>query len=325
MKPLACYGTRSGTGFKHRLARPRLPRAARRLWVAHLWETLPKTWSAALRSASACEHWSVHVCATFEIQRLSSGGGGVASAVSSGRRIAAWIRAVKRPKEDLGSDCNAALYRAFETSSFEAQGLPRGTVPSPCILECEGNTAAGAARIEDVLPPKNSSIRFHRLGAAREARRAGAVKGEARKFKMELKVRRNTLRMLADGTYVMTSWCEEYGGAPVTWVSQSSDRPPLIVALKKDTDTFRSITGCGHAVLDGVDGQKNRPLHQNEPIVISKNKPSHFTCRVERMLDDVGNHAVVILEASNEPTGAESREPDCAFPIAEPPGEQNRK
>jgi flavin reductase (DIM6/NTAB) family NADH-FMN oxidoreductase RutF len=56
---------------------------------------------------------------------------------------------------------------------------------------------------------------------------------------MDAKVRQKTLRLLSNGVYVLTSRSEErYGAATVTWVSQVSFKPPLIVMMK----------GVGHGV-----------------------------------------------------------------------------
>ncbi len=68
---------------------------------------------------------------------------------------------------------------------------------------------------------------------------------------MDVKSRRDTLRMFTNGVYVMTSRCaDRYGGATVTWVSQASFRPPLIMAvIRKDSNVFRCVSESGLAAI----------------------------------------------------------------------------
>ena len=48
---------------------------------------------------------------------------------------------------------------------------------------------------------------------------------------MDVQARKKTLRMLSNGVYVLTSRsAESFGAATVTWVSQASFTPPLIMA-----------------------------------------------------------------------------------------------
>lgn len=51
---------------------------------------------------------------------------------------------------------------------------------------------------------------------------------------MNPKIKRKTLRMLSNGMYVITSSSgERYGAATVTWVSQASFKPPLVMAADR--------------------------------------------------------------------------------------------
>ena len=68
---------------------------------------------------------------------------------------------------------------------------------------------------------------------------------------MDVKSRRDTLRMFTNSVYVMTSrTADRYGGATVTWVSQASFRPPLLmVAIRKDSNVFRCVSESGLAAI----------------------------------------------------------------------------
>src|SRR5438034_7222838 len=68
---------------------------------------------------------------------------------------------------------------------------------------------------------------------------------------MDAKVRQKTLRMLSNGVYVLTSRSEHrYGAATVTWVSQASFRPPLIMAaVRRESNVFECLAESRSAVL----------------------------------------------------------------------------
>src|SRR5207344_1796351 len=134
------------------------------------------------------------------------------------------------------------------------------------------------------------------------------------------------LRMLSNGVYVLTSRSEDrYGAATVTWVSQVSFRPPLIMAaVRRDSNVFKCLAESGVAALHIVgDGQQETarkfffPTRANcttingEPFADGKtaapilvNLPAHVECQVERVVDPDGDHALVILRVVE----AESRE-----------------
>ena len=74
---------------------------------------------------------------------------------------------------------------------------------------------------------------------------------------MEAKVRQKTLRMLSNGVYVLTSRSEDrYGAATVSWVSQVSFKPPLIMAaVRRESNVFKCLAesriAAPHIVADG--------------------------------------------------------------------------
>ncbi len=68
---------------------------------------------------------------------------------------------------------------------------------------------------------------------------------------MDAQTRKKTLRMLSNGVYVLTSRSENrYGAATVTWVSQASFKPPLIMAaVRRESNVFRCLEESRIAVL----------------------------------------------------------------------------
>lgn len=154
---------------------------------------------------------------------------------------------------------------------------------------------------------------------------------------MELLTRRKTLRLLSNGLYIITSRVgDDYGAATVTWVSQASFKPPCIMAaIRLDSNVFKCISRGGPAAIHilsldqrdiaqkfffptkAVDGHIN-----DEPFTsgmtgapILPNAPAHVECRVVRIIDDVGDHAVVILEVVE----AECRDGVRPLTVAESP------
>src|SRR5438445_1598598 len=60
---------------------------------------------------------------------------------------------------------------------------------------------------------------------------------------MDPQVRKKTLRMFSNGVYIITSSSgDRYGGATITWVSQASFTPPLVMAaIRKESNVFRCM------------------------------------------------------------------------------------
>jgi flavin reductase (DIM6/NTAB) family NADH-FMN oxidoreductase RutF len=154
---------------------------------------------------------------------------------------------------------------------------------------------------------------------------------------MELVTRKKTLRLLSNGMYVITSRCgDQYGAATVTWLSQASFKPPLIMAAIRTSSTvFQCLSGGGFAAIH-VLGVHQKDIAQRfffptrtdgsringEPfsegvtgVPVLPNTPAHVECRVVRILSDVGDHAVVIFEVLE----AECRDLVQPLTIAESP------
>ena len=130
--------------------------------------------------------------------------------------------------------------------------------------------------------------------------------------------RRKTLRMLSNGLYIMTSRSgDHFGAATVTWVSQASFRPPLIMAaVRPDSNVFACLRESGFVALHilgsgqedmarrffeptragdgGINGEPFQDGATTAPIL--RNAPAYVECRVRKILDDLGDHALVVLE-----------------------------
>lgn len=156
---------------------------------------------------------------------------------------------------------------------------------------------------------------------------------------MDAKTRQKTLRMLSNGVYVLTSRSEDrYGAATVSWVSQASFKPPLImVAVRRDSNVFKCLAESRNAVLHIVGDEQQEIARRfffptraasgtinGEPFADGKtaapvlhNLPAHAECRLEQVVDTDGDHAVVILRVVE----AECREPVRPLTMAQTPWE----
>lgn len=154
---------------------------------------------------------------------------------------------------------------------------------------------------------------------------------------MDAKARQKTLRMLSNGVYVLTSRsADRYGAATVSWVTQVSFKPPLIMAaVQRDSNVFQCLAQSQIAALHIV-GERQQELARRfffptrsqdgtingEPFAegttrapILASLPAHIECRVERIVDTDGDHALVILRAVE----AECRAPVRPLTIADTP------
>jgi flavin reductase (DIM6/NTAB) family NADH-FMN oxidoreductase RutF len=135
---------------------------------------------------------------------------------------------------------------------------------------------------------------------------------------MDRKAKKQVLQMLHNGMFVMTTRSGERScAATVTWVSQASFRPPLIMAaVRKNSRVYRCLAQSQIAVLnilaqeqlalarkfflhtpgrDGAfDGERFTDGVTSAPVLQSA--PAYVECKVCRIVDNVGDHAVVIME-----------------------------
>src|ERR1700722_9681506 len=69
---------------------------------------------------------------------------------------------------------------------------------------------------------------------------------------MDPKTKKKTLRLLTNGMYVLTSRGDddELAAATITWVSQASFKPPLLmVAVRQESNVFRCLRQSRVAAL----------------------------------------------------------------------------
>ena len=136
--------------------------------------------------------------------------------------------------------------------------------------------------------------------------------------RMDPEIKKKTLRLLTNGVYVLTSrGHDRLGVATVTWVSQASFKPPLVmVAVRKESNVFRCLSESRVAALHvlGRDQEhiarkffspvkpEDAPL-RDEPFFegktsapILKNLRAYVECKVVDLIAEHGDHAVVILQ-----------------------------
>jgi len=156
---------------------------------------------------------------------------------------------------------------------------------------------------------------------------------------MDPNVRKRTLRLLSNGVYIITSrWGDRFGAATVTWVSQASFKPPLLMAaIRKESSAFRCMSQSQVAALHIV-GSRQCALAQKffaptlaglglingEPFTdgetaapILENAPAYLECRIRQIIEDGGDHDIVVMEVVN----ARWREPLEPLTIAQSPWE----
>jgi flavin reductase (DIM6/NTAB) family NADH-FMN oxidoreductase RutF len=154
---------------------------------------------------------------------------------------------------------------------------------------------------------------------------------------VDTRIRQKTLRLLSNGVYVLTSRCaERYGAATVTWVSQASFKPPLIMAaVRRQSNVFKCMVESRVAALHIVEECQQHIAHKfffatdavagtinGEPFAegrtaapILANLPAHIECQVDAVFDTDGDHAIVVLRVVE----AECREPVRPLTIAQTP------
>ncbi len=135
---------------------------------------------------------------------------------------------------------------------------------------------------------------------------------------MDATIKRKTLRLLSNGVYILTSRCgDQLGAATVTWISQASFRPPLLMAaLRNESNVYRCLAASRVAALHIV-GSHQKSIAQKffsptrdaqgelngEPFSdgatsapILENLPDYLECKVIDIRENPGDHAIVLLE-----------------------------
>jgi flavin reductase (DIM6/NTAB) family NADH-FMN oxidoreductase RutF len=135
---------------------------------------------------------------------------------------------------------------------------------------------------------------------------------------MDAQAKQKNLRLLTNGIYVLTSrHGDRYGAATVTWVSQVSFKPPLLMAaLRKDGSVLSCLVPSGFSVLHIV-GSEQQEIAQKffsatkesngflngEPFQegktsapVLKNFKAYLECKLVEISEEYGDHAIAILE-----------------------------
>jgi len=133
---------------------------------------------------------------------------------------------------------------------------------------------------------------------------------------MDPKLRKEVLRKLHYGVYVLTAKKDEdYAGALVTWVSQASFEPPLVMlALRKDSKAYELVKETGRAAVHILaEGQKElaadffkatqvegntmngHPFRLEEGLPVLEEIPWYFLIEAREWAKG-GDHGVVVAE-----------------------------
>jgi flavin reductase (DIM6/NTAB) family NADH-FMN oxidoreductase RutF len=139
-----------------------------------------------------------------------------------------------------------------------------------------------------------------------------------RDIHIDLGAKRQALQMLHNGMFVMTAGSgSRHYAATVTWVTQASFKPLLIMtALRKSSRLFECLSESKTAALNILtEGQVElarkffvhapgrNGTFDGEPynhgitaVPVLEEAAACVECRVSRIVNDVGDHAIVIME-----------------------------
>lgn len=149
--------------------------------------------------------------------------------------------------------------------------------------------------------------------------------------------KKRALRLLSNGVYVLTSRdSDRYGAATVTWVSQASFKPSLVMAaVRRESNVLKCMSESRIAALHILSRDQEKLASKffsptragdgslnDEPVTddatsapILKNSPAYLICRVRQIIEGEGDHAVVIMEVID----AECREEVQPLTVADSP------
>jgi flavin reductase (DIM6/NTAB) family NADH-FMN oxidoreductase RutF len=135
---------------------------------------------------------------------------------------------------------------------------------------------------------------------------------------MDAPDKREALRTLSNGLYIVTSSSGEcYGAAVVAWLSQVSFEPPLVMAaIRKKSKLLECLLQSGVAAIHVLSAEQEDiaqkffaptkiavGLINGEPFVkgqtsapILQNLSVYMECRFQQVLETGGDHAIVVLE-----------------------------
>lgn len=146
---------------------------------------------------------------------------------------------------------------------------------------------------------------------------------------LDMGAKKHALQMLHNGMCIITAGSgERCYAATVTWVSQASFRPPMIMAaLRKSSRLFeclaQSRAGALNVLSQGqlelarklfVHARGESGAFEGEryssgitPVPVLESAAACLECRVCKIVDDVGDHAIVLMEV----VAAHCRRPDA--------------
>ena len=136
---------------------------------------------------------------------------------------------------------------------------------------------------------------------------------------MDIKFRKQALRMFSYGVYILTSKFEDnYCAATVTWVSQASFEPLLIsVCIKGDSASYSVVKERGEFLLHilgkdqkdfaasfvkqttleyGLINKQKYQLYDNLPLLLSA--PAYLKCKVLEIMEN-GDHPLFLAEVKD--------------------------
>ena len=98
---------------------------------------------------------------------------------------------------------------------------------------------------------------------------------------MDLSARKTALRLFSNGVYVITSRDgSKFGAATVTWISQASFKPPLIMAaIRPESSVFKCLSRSGVAALHVVDCSLRQALNPSHGNVDFEAETRALACR----------------------------------------------
>lgn len=154
---------------------------------------------------------------------------------------------------------------------------------------------------------------------------------------MDPKIKQKTLRLLTNGMYILTSRSgERVTASTVTWVSQVSFKPPLVLAaIRLDSAVLGSIVESGIAALHILDRSEKAIAQKffsptkhtgntvnGEPYIagmtsapLLRNASAWLECKVADVHKRQGDHALVVLEVVD----AQLRRPVKPLIVADSP------
>ena len=135
---------------------------------------------------------------------------------------------------------------------------------------------------------------------------------------MDIACRKKTLRLLSNGVYILTARDgDHFGAATVTWLSQASFKPPLLMAaVQANSNVFKCLSKSGTVAVHIVDasqekiaqrffaptsadegGLNGEPFREGKTSApILQNLGAYVECRVKRIVEGEGDHAIVVME-----------------------------